>query len=157
MPRRRVVERRDVMPDPVYNSPLVTKFINGIMWDGKKSTAEGIFYNALLQMGEKLGEDPLKIFKRAIANVRPTSSRRAGRRLDLPSADRGSQSDAFRSQSAGSAQRRAGGGEKTMTDRLAGELSTPPTTAATRSRKRKTAPHGRGQQGLRALQMVEKP
>jgi small subunit ribosomal protein S7 len=70
-----------VLPDPVYNSPLVTKFINGLMWDGKKSIAEGIFYNALLQVGEKTGEDPLKMFKRAIDNVRPTvevKSRRVG-------------------------------------------------------------------------------
>src|ERR1043165_5284705 len=74
MPRRRVVDRREVLADPVYNSPLVTKFINGLMWDGKKSTAEGIFYNALAQIGEKTGEDPLKMFKRAIDNVRPTAS-----------------------------------------------------------------------------------
>src|SRR5947209_19099353 len=81
MPRRRVVDRREVLPDPVYNSPLVTKFINGLMWDGKKSTAEGIFYRALAQVGEKTGEDPLKMFKRAIDNVRPTvevKSRRVG-------------------------------------------------------------------------------
>ena len=81
MPRRRVVDRREVLPDPVYNSPLVTKFISGIMWGGKKSTAEGIFYRALAQMGEKTGEDPLKVFKRAIENVRPTvevKSRRVG-------------------------------------------------------------------------------
>src|SRR3712207_9019742 len=81
MPRRRVVDRRDVLPDPVYNSPLVTKFINGLMWGGKKSTAEGIFYRALLQVGDKTGEDPLKMFKRAIENVRPTvevKSRRVG-------------------------------------------------------------------------------
>ena len=81
MPRRRVVDRRDVLPDPVYNSPLVTKFINGLMWGGKKSTAEGIFYRALAQVGDKTGEDPLKMFKRAIENVRPTvevKSRRVG-------------------------------------------------------------------------------
>src|SRR5205085_8812502 len=72
MPRRRIVDRRDVLADPVYNSPLVTKFINGLMWGGKKSTAEGIFYRALQQVGDKTGEDPLKMFKRAIENVRPT-------------------------------------------------------------------------------------
>ena len=71
MPRRRVVDRRDVLPDPVYNSPLVTKFINGLMWDGKKSTAEGIFYNALAQVGEKTGLDavPLARASRLIAKV----------------------------------------------------------------------------------------
>src|SRR2546423_3070303 len=81
MPRRRIVDRRDVLADPVYNSPLVTKFINGLMWGGKKSVAEGIFYRALTQVGEKTGEDPLKMFKRAIDNVRPTvevKSRRVG-------------------------------------------------------------------------------
>src|SRR5215213_6829158 len=85
MPRRRVVDRRDVLPDPVYNSPLVTKFINGLMWGGKKSTAEGIFYRALQQVGDKTNEDPLKMFKRAIENVRPTvevKSRRVGEMLD---------------------------------------------------------------------------
>src|SRR5581483_4190838 len=72
MPRRRVAERRAVLPDPVYNSPLVTKFINGIMWGGKRSIAEKTFYTALRQVGEKAGEEPLKVFKRAIENVRPT-------------------------------------------------------------------------------------
>ena len=81
MPRRRVAERREVLPDPVYNSPLVTKFISGIMWGGKKSLAEGIFYTAMTQIGEKTGEVPLKVFKRAIDNVKPTvevKSRRVG-------------------------------------------------------------------------------
>ena len=81
MPRRRVAERRAVLPDPVYNSPLVTKFINGIMWGGKRSIAERTFYTALTQVGEKAGEEPLKVFKRAIENVRPTvevKSRRVG-------------------------------------------------------------------------------
>lgn len=72
MPRRRVAERRDVLPDPIYNSPLVTKFINGVMWEGKKSIAEDIFYTAVQQAGERLNEDPLKVFKRAMDNVRPT-------------------------------------------------------------------------------------
>src|SRR3989449_2203336 len=81
MPRRRVAERREVLPDPIYNSPLVTKFINGVMWQGKKSVAEIIFYGAMQQVGEKTGEEPLKVFKRAIDNVKPTvevKSRRVG-------------------------------------------------------------------------------
>src|SRR5712691_10303384 len=81
MPRRRVAERREVLPDPVYNSALVTKFINGIMWGGKRSLAERTFYDALKQLGEKTGDEPLKVFKRAIDNVRPTvevKSRRVG-------------------------------------------------------------------------------
>ena len=81
MPRRRVAERREVLPDPVYNSPLVTKFICGVMWQGKKSRAETIFYDAMKQIGDKTGEEPLKVFKRAIDNVKPTvevKSRRVG-------------------------------------------------------------------------------
>ena len=112
------------MPDPVYNSPLVTKFINGVMLDGKKSVAEGIFYNAMLQVGEKLGEDPLKVFKRAIDNVRPTvevKSRRVGGStyqvpVEVPQERRGSLAIRWVMGAARS------GGEKTMTDRLAGEL-----------------------------------
>ena len=124
MPRRRVAERREVIPDPVYNSPLVTKFINGVMNGGKKSTAEKIFYIALTQIGEKLGEDSLKVFKRAIDNVRPTvevKSRRVGGStyqvpLEVPQERRGSLAIRWIVQSARSR------GEKSMTDRLAGEL-----------------------------------
>src|SRR5258708_39704776 len=81
MPRRRVADRRAVLRDPVYNDPLVTKFINGIMWGGKKSKAEKTFYDALRQVGDKTGEEPLKVFKKAIENVRPNvevKSRRVG-------------------------------------------------------------------------------
>jgi small subunit ribosomal protein S7 len=124
MSRRRVTERRDVTPDPVYASPLVTKFVNGIMWDGKKSTAEQIFYAALTQVGEKLAEEPLKAFKRAIENVRPTvevKTRRVGGSnyqvpIEVPQERRGSL--AIRWIVAAARAR----GEKTMTDRLAGEL-----------------------------------
>jgi len=82
MPRKkRGVMDREVLPDPVYNSVLVTKFINQVMLDGKKSTAARIFYGALEMMGEKTGEDPLKLFKQAVDNVKPqveTKSRRVG-------------------------------------------------------------------------------
>ncbi len=112
------------MPDPVYSSPLITKFINGMMWGGKKSTAEKIFYTALVQVGEKLGEDPLKAFKRAVDNVRPTvevKSRRVGGStyqvpLEVPQERRGSLAIRW---IVGASRAR---GEKTMTDRLMGEL-----------------------------------
>ncbi len=112
------------MPDPVYNSPLVTKFINGLMEGGKKSTAEKIFYNSLLQLGDKVGDDPLKAFKRAIDNVRPqveVKSRRVGGStyqvpLEVPQERRGSL--AIRWIVAAARARN----EKTMTDRLAAEL-----------------------------------
>ncbi|MBX7223036.1 MAG: 30S ribosomal protein S7 [Blastocatellia bacterium] len=81
MPRRRVAERREVLPDPVYNSELVTKFINALMWQGKKTVAENIFYDALKELQTKTNDDPLKVFKKALDNVRPrveVRSRRVG-------------------------------------------------------------------------------
>src|SRR2546425_12248242 len=81
MPRRREIPKREVLPDPVYNSELVTKFINGVMLQGKKSTAEGIFYSALDIVKEKSKDDPLKVFKKALDNVKPlleVKSRRVG-------------------------------------------------------------------------------
>jgi len=81
MPRRRYVAKREVLPDPVYNSQLVTRFINSILRRGKKSTAEGIFYGALDIIQAKTQDDPLKVFKRAMDNVKPqleVKSRRVG-------------------------------------------------------------------------------
>lgn len=81
MPRKGRAPKRDVLPDPKYHSKLVAKFINGMMWEGKKSTAEAILYDALNIMGEKTGEDPLKLFERALENVKPVlevRSRRVG-------------------------------------------------------------------------------
>ncbi len=81
MPRKGFIPRREVIPDPVYNSPLVSKFISCVMWDGKKSTAEQLFYGALNIIKEKTGEDPLKTFQKAMDNVKPVlevKSRRVG-------------------------------------------------------------------------------
>jgi len=81
MPRRHYVAKREVLPDPVYNSQLVTRFINSILRRGKKSTAEGIFYGALDIIQTKTQDDPLKVFKRAMDNVKPqleVKSRRVG-------------------------------------------------------------------------------
>jgi small subunit ribosomal protein S7 len=71
MPRRRVAEKRDILPDPKYNSKLVSKFINIMLEDGKKSIAEKIMYGAFDIMKEKTGSDPLKVFKTALENVKP--------------------------------------------------------------------------------------
>jgi small subunit ribosomal protein S7 len=81
MPRRREVPERDIAPDSKYSSPLVAKFVNCIMRDGKKNVAESILYKALDIMGEKAKEPPLKAFERAVDNVRPlieVKSRRVG-------------------------------------------------------------------------------
>ncbi len=81
MPRRREVPTREPVPDPVYNSTLVSKFINCMMWDGKKSTAEKIFYSAMDSIRERTGDDPLPVFKKAVENAKPVvevKSRRVG-------------------------------------------------------------------------------
>ena len=81
MPRRRVVSKREIAPDPLHQSPLVTKFINCVMSDGKRSTAARIFYKAFDIVKEKTGDEPLKVFKKAIDNVKPSlevKSRRVG-------------------------------------------------------------------------------
>lgn len=71
MPRKGKVPKRDILPDPKFHSKLVSKFVHGIMWEGKKSTAETILYDALEIVGKKLNEEPLKIFERAVENVKP--------------------------------------------------------------------------------------
>src|SRR5947207_6014233 len=124
MPRRRIAQRREVLPDPIYNSALVTKFINGVMWMGKKSVAESIFYTDMKQIGEKTGEEPLKVFKRAIDNVKPTvevkSRRVGGSTYQVPIEVHQERRGALAIRWIVSYAR--GRGEKTMTDRLAGEL-----------------------------------
>ncbi len=71
MPRRRVAEKREMLPDPKYNSKVVSKFINAMMEDGKKAVAERICYGAFDVIKEKTGNDPLKVFKTALENVKP--------------------------------------------------------------------------------------
>jgi len=82
MPRRGPVPKREILPDPKYNSVLVAKFVNCLMRDGKKNVARKIFYGALDILKEKAkGEDPLKIFEKAVENCKPlfeTRSRRVG-------------------------------------------------------------------------------
>ncbi len=69
--RRRRAPVRDVPPDPVFNSKVVTRFINNLMWDGKKSLAQKIFYGAMDRIRQKTGEDPMKILEQALQNVKP--------------------------------------------------------------------------------------
>ncbi|MEI6244122.1 MAG: 30S ribosomal protein S7 [Acidobacteriota bacterium] len=81
MPRRREIAKREVPADPIYGSTLVTKFISTIMKDGKRSTAERIMYKALSIVQEKTGDEPVKTFKKAIENAKPSlevKSRRVG-------------------------------------------------------------------------------
>ena len=81
MPRRRDVPKREVPADPVYDSTLVTKFVRMIMKSGKRSVAEGIVYGSLDIIRERTGDEPLKVFRKAVDNVKPTlevKSRRVG-------------------------------------------------------------------------------
>ena len=81
MPRRRVVAKREILPDPKFNDRQVAKFINKIMWEGKKSIAESIIYNSFDIIEKKIKADPLKLFRSALENVKPiieTKSRRVG-------------------------------------------------------------------------------
>ena len=81
MPRRREIAKRELLPDALYQSPLVTKFINTIMSQGKRSTAERILYQSFDLIKERSGDDPLKVFKKAVDNVKPAlevKSRRVG-------------------------------------------------------------------------------
>jgi small subunit ribosomal protein S7 len=82
MPRRREIPLRIPAADPVYNSTLVSKFINSMMWEGKKSVAANIFYDAMEKVRDRgEGEEPLKLFKKAVENCKPiveVKSRRVG-------------------------------------------------------------------------------
>ncbi len=71
MPRKGAVPKREANPDPVYNSRWVTKFINKIMMDGKRTLAQRLFYNAMDMIRERTGEDPMEVFETAITNVMP--------------------------------------------------------------------------------------
>lgn len=124
MPRRATVQKREILPDPVYNSQLVTRFINSVMRDGKKTIAESIFYGALELMEARTGDDPLKLFKRAVENTKPhvevKSRRVGGSTYQVPVEVRAERqlSLAIRWLINYSRQRH----EKTMTEKLAGEF-----------------------------------
>ena len=81
MPRKGPVPKREILPDPKFRSVLAARFVNRLMLDGKKSTAENIFYQALDILAEKSQEDPIRAFEKAVENVRPqleVKSRRVG-------------------------------------------------------------------------------
>ena len=81
MPRKGPVTKRKLLPDPVYGSKLITRFINRLMLDGKKSTAERIFYQSIEALANKTNEDPLRAFEKCLENIRPSlevKSRRVG-------------------------------------------------------------------------------
>jgi small subunit ribosomal protein S7 len=125
MPRKKGrVHKREILPDPKYHSKLVTRFINGIMWDGKKSISETILYDAFDLMAERAKEDPLKVFERAMNNVRPIlevrSRRVGGSTYQVPVEVRPERSQALAIRWLINYSR--GRGEKSMKEKLASEL-----------------------------------
>ena len=125
MPRKGHIAKREVAADPVYGSTLVTKFVNSMMWGGKKSTAQGIFYQAMKNLEEKGGgEEAIKLFKKAVENCKPlleVKTRRVGGanyQVPMQVNKRRQQSLAFRWLI--QACREQGG--RPMADRLADEL-----------------------------------
>ena len=122
--RRRAAEKREVLPDPKFGDPIVGKFINCLMVDGKKSVAESILYNAFDRMQKRTGRNPLEMFHDALANVRPMlevrSRRVGGATYQVPVEVRPDRRQALATRwLIQAAQKRS---EKTMTERLAGEL-----------------------------------
>ena len=79
MPRKGPVTKREVMPDPIYNSKLVTRLINRIMVDGKRGKAATILYNAFEMIKESTGNDPLEVFEQAMKNIMPVLEVKARR------------------------------------------------------------------------------
>lgn len=124
MPRRREVPKREVLPDPKFNSRLAAKFVNNIMRRGKKSLAEQVFYGALDLIEQRSKQDPLEVFHKALDNVRPIvevkSRRVGGATYQVPVEVRAERRDALAMRwIIGYAKQRS---EKTMVQKLAGEL-----------------------------------
>ncbi|SRR5690554_39252 len=124
MPRRRVIGQRKILPDPKFGSELLAKFINVVMVDGKKSVAEKIIYGALDILAEKTGKDQLEIFEAALDNVRPSvevkSRRVGGSTYQVPVEVRPVRRNALAMRWLVDAARTRG--EKSMAQRLAGEM-----------------------------------
>ncbi|NCN26821.1 30S ribosomal protein S7 [bacterium] len=124
MARRRVAEKRKIIPDPKYHDKVVAKFINDLMLSGKKSTAERIIYGAFDIISKKLSDDPLKVFKKALNNVKPAvevrSRRVGGATYQVPVEVRPDRRQTLASRWI-ITQARARSG-RNMTDRLANEL-----------------------------------
>ena len=124
MPRRGQISKRDVLPDPLYNSKLVTKLINNVMYDGKKGVAQKIVYDAFRIIEEKSGQNPLEAFKEALENIMPVLEVKA-RRLGGSTYQVPMEVRADRRQTLGLrwliafARKR---GERTMAERLAAEI-----------------------------------
>ncbi len=124
MPRRGKISKRDVLPDPLYNSMLVTKLINNIMLDGKKGVAQSIVYDAFKTIEGKTGQNPLKFFEEALENIMPVlevkARRVGGSTYQVPQEVRVERRQTLGLRWLISFARKRG--ERTMADRLASEI-----------------------------------
>jgi small subunit ribosomal protein S7 len=124
MPRRREVPKREILPDPKFGSEMLTKFMNTVMKDGKKSIAEKVIYGALDTISEKKGGDGLEVLQSALDNARPSvevkSRRVGGATYQVPVEVRTTRQDALAMRWLVEAARKRG--EKSMAAKLAGEL-----------------------------------
>jgi small subunit ribosomal protein S7 len=124
MPRRREVEKRKILPDPKFQDRVVAKFVNNLMKMGKKATGEKIIYGAFDQVEQKLKDDPLKVFKKALDNVKPVvevkSRRVGGATYQVPVEVRQDRRTALAMRWL--IEYSKGRGEKTMQEKLAGEI-----------------------------------
>ena len=124
VPRRGSIAKRDVLPDPLYNSKLVTKLINNVMVDGKKGVAQKIVYDAFAQIEEKLGQNPLEVFNDALENIMPVlevkARRVGGSNYQVPIEVRPERRQTLGLRWLGAYSRTRS--EKTMAERLAGEI-----------------------------------
>jgi small subunit ribosomal protein S7 len=124
MPRRREVEKRKILPDPKFQDRVVAKFVNNLMRQGKKSVGEKVIYGAFDQVEQKLKDDPLKIFKKALDNVKPVvevkSRRVGGATYQVPVEVRQDRRIALAMRWLIDYSKNRG--EKTMVDKLAGEI-----------------------------------
>ncbi len=124
MPRRGQISKRDVLPDPIYHSKLVTKLVNNIMLDGKKGVAQSIVYDAFEIVEQKLGENPLESFQKALENIMPTlevkARRVGGSTYQVPMEVRPERRQTLGLRWLITYSRARG--ERTMAERLAGEI-----------------------------------
>lgn len=125
MPRRGGVPKRDVLPDPIYKNKVVTKLVNQVMLDGKKGTAQSIVYEAFDAASAKLGVEPLALFQQALANVMPMlevkARRVGGANYQVPIEIRPERRQTLGIRWLVDAARKRG--ERTMAEKLAGELA----------------------------------
>ena len=124
MPRRGRISKRDVLPDPMYGSKLVTKLVNNVMYDGKKGVAQTIVYDAFAIIEEKIGQNPLEVFQEALDNLKPAlevkARRVGGSTYQVPMDVRPERRQTLGLRWLIAAARKRG--ERTMAERLAAEI-----------------------------------